>query len=227
MAGGDSLQGLIRKVVTPMFRYSIPRLGRVSSTEDEEERGRVLVLIPSLGWLTDAEGIWCYPSTRKNLKVPDEGTYVIVEWLEGNKDWPIYREAPTVLADQIPTSYDGDPATNILFEGNENNDADRDVISYNEGSLQFKMNTGILLGADAENGVARLDDAVQSTSSEDSTFWTWLSGFISVFSSWTVVAQDGGAALKALLTAFISANTTPSSLTGKITEASSKIKAED
>jgi|WetSurMetagenome_2_1015567.scaffolds.fasta_scaffold29379_5 hypothetical protein len=86
-----------------------------------------------------------------------------------------------------------------------------------------------VLGTSGNDGssialAARKDDAIKSTSSEDSTFWAWISNFINVFSSWTPVSEDGGAALKTLMTSFISANPTPSSITGKITGSSSEVK---
>lgn len=76
-------------------------------------------------------------------------------------------------------------------------------------------------------GVARLDDKVKSTAVEDSTFWSWLIGFIAVFQTWVPVATDGGLALKTLLTTYLSTNPVPSTLTGKIIEGSGTVKAGD
>lgn len=71
--------------------------------------------------------------------------------------------------------------------------------------------------------VGRIGDEIKSTSSEDSAFWTWLSGFIAVFQSWVPVPNDGGTSLKVALTSFFASNPTPSSLTGKITKGSDKV----
>jgi len=75
------------------------------------------------------------------------------------------------------------------------------------------------------NGVARNNDAVKSTSTEDSAFWTWMTNLVKVFSTdWVVSPLDGGAKLKAAFIAFEAANPTPSDLTSKITEGSSSVK---
>jgi hypothetical protein len=79
-------------------------------------------------------------------------------------------------------------------------------------------------GAGKEAEAARKGDEIKSTSSEDNTFWTWFTAFKSAFSSWTPVSEDGGAALKAIMTNFFSAYSVPSSLTGKITGGSSEVK---
>lgn len=71
---------------------------------------------------------------------------------------------------------------------------------------------------------ARKEDEVKSTSTEDSGFWSWITGFVSIFTSWVPVPDDGGAALKTALSTFFASNPTPSSLTGKITSGSSEVK---
>jgi hypothetical protein len=74
------------------------------------------------------------------------------------------------------------------------------------------------------NGAARKEDEIKSTSAEDPSFWGWFTAFKTALSGWTPVPEDGGAALKAVLTAFFAASSVPSSLTGKITGGSTKTK---
>jgi hypothetical protein len=71
---------------------------------------------------------------------------------------------------------------------------------------------GGLLPAD---GVVRIKDTIQSNGTIDPDFWAWLSGFVSTFLSWVVVPNDGGAALKAALVAYIAANPVPTQLTSQ------------
>ena len=151
----DTLIGLFEKIVTPYFKYAVPRLGKVVDRNDKE--GRVLVLIPSLGWDTKDKGAWCFPTDKKSLTVPEIGDYVLVEWVDQNPDIPIYRGISGNMKDQIPENYDGDPKTNILFEGSSD-----DIIKYKEGILEIISKT-VLLGNDASLGVARVSDPVEVT----------------------------------------------------------------
>jgi phage protein D len=82
---------------------------------------------------------------------------------------------------------------------------------------------------DGKNGTARKEDKIKSTSSEDPKFWSWLSGFINVFTTWVppTGTPDSGAALKTALTTYLQINPVPSELTGKIIEGSKSVKIGD
>jgi len=92
--------------------------------------------------------------------------------------------------------------------------------------VNLKAST-IELGDGATLGVARETDPTISTSAEDATYWAWLSGFAGVFTSWTPVPNDGGAALKAAMIAYITTNPVPSQLAGKIDDGSAVVLAVD
>lgn len=64
---------------------------------------------------------------------------------------------------------------------------------------------------------ARKGDAVQSTATEDATFWTWLPGFVAI------ITATPYAGLQAAMAAYIAANPIPTSLAGKITEGTSEV----
>lgn len=197
----DTMTGIFEKIVTPFFKYAVPRLGKVVDRDDKE--GRVLVQIPSLGWDTNDKGAWCFPTDKKSLMVPEIGDFVLVEWVDQNPDIPIYRGISGNMKDQIPENYDGDPKTNILFEGSSD-----DIIKYKEGTLEI-ISKEILLGNNPSKGVARNGDSIKSTPADDSIFWAWLSAAAVVLAGLGVVAP------------------TPTSLTGKITSGSSNVKAGD
>jgi hypothetical protein len=65
------------------------------------------------------------------------------------------------------------------------------------------------------DGVVRVKDGVMSNSGVDPAFWSWLIGFVSTISGWTPVPNDGGAALKVALTAYLLSSPVPSSLTSE------------
>lgn len=78
------------------------------------------------------------------------------------------------------------------------------IYSYDDsGSILAKIlldASGNVVINDGSNYAARVEDAVQSTSAEDSTFWTWVTSVSSALSL-----------------------TAPTSLTGKITEGTEKV----
>jgi len=102
------------------------------------------------------------------------------------------------------------------------------IIMNKDGSIEIEPLAGkdIIINSGTK-GSARLDDQVKSTNVEDATYWSWLSGLITVFTTWVPVPNDGGAALSTAINAYIGFNPVPTSLTGKITAASSKVKVGD
>lgn len=112
----DELIGMIRKVVLDVVRYNVPRLGIVSKIADiESGKARILVLIPSLGWDTDEKGAWCGIIESNGLITPNVGDYVIIQFLDGDRDLPVYMGKATQMKDMLPNSY-VDENTQILFE---------------------------------------------------------------------------------------------------------------
>lgn len=125
-----------------------------------------------------------------------------------------------IVEPEDPRKFDISDAIAIpgLFPKSQGVAADEDdiLIEHTAGNVKIKSSGDVILNAGTK-GVARLDDQIKSTSVEDSAFWA----FILAFSTWVVVPGDGGGALKAALTAA----GFPTSLTGKITAASSTVKA--
>lgn len=223
----DSIIGIIEKTVIPMFKYAVPRIGKVVDVDDDS--GRVLCQIPSFNWDTNDKGAWCFPSENKALKVPEVGDFVLVEWIDSNPDIPIYRGIPGDIKNQIPQNYDGDPKNNILFEGSAD-----DIIRYKDGIMRIIMSGNIFLGKksdnDPENGAARLNDTTISSSSEDSAFWTFWSAVWGIFTGPPIPEPGNGSpsALQAAITAAITAaGGTPSKQEGKINSSSDTVKVGD
>jgi hypothetical protein len=107
--------------------------------------------------------------------------------------------------------------TQVLFE-----DPDEQI------ALVFDQVQNVLqIGKTGFSPAARQEDTTVSSSAEDAAFWGWLSGFISVFQSWVPVPSDGGAALKAALTAYLTANPTPTEMAGKIDSGSNQVEIGD
>lgn len=113
------------------------------------------------------------------------------------------------------------------------------IITFDDGSeLSYKNGTGwllktsgnividgssIKLGESASKGTARLDDGTISNATTDSAFWIWLNGLYVALTAWVPTIDPMDVTLKAAITAL---GAFPTSLTGKINQASSKVKNE-
>ena len=112
----DQITDMIKKIVLEVTRYNVPRIGKVSKIIDSFKKGRILVTIPILGWDTDDIGAWCYPKDKKGIITPSVGDYVLVEFIDGNKELPVYSGIASQMKDMLPGNYDGENSTQILFE---------------------------------------------------------------------------------------------------------------
>lgn len=148
MINTDSIIGLINQIVISNFRYSVPREGQVKSIKDESGKGRILVVIPSLGWDTKDKGAWCYSTDKNSLTTVKVDDWVIVQFLDGNKDYPIIVGKSTRIKDQTPESYE-DETTQIIFEDPN----DHTIIKYDGEELK--------IGLEDFKDSARVDDAVK------------------------------------------------------------------
>lgn len=111
----DDFITIISKIVLDVTRFNVPRMGQVSKIDDSDGKGRVLVHIPSLGWITDDIGAWCFPVDKKSLITPAVGDWVIVQWIDGNMDLPIYTGVDSKMKDMLPDAYT-DENNQIIFE---------------------------------------------------------------------------------------------------------------
>lgn len=112
-------------------------------------------------------------------------------------------------------SQGAEPGEKKLYSRDNNGNIQAIIYLKGDGTIEINGNS---------KNAARVDDSTQSTSSEDATYWAWLAGLITVFSVWVPIPGDGGTVLKTALTAFLAANPVPTSLTGKITSGTDKVK---
>lgn len=182
----DELTAMIKKLILDTTRYNVPRLGKISKVNDELKKGRVLVLIPSLGWDTDEKGAWCYPKDKNKLVTPDIGKYVLVEFIDGDRDLPVYSGVATQMKNMLPAAYDGKNTTQVLFE----NKAQDFAIVFDEENNVYKI------GAADESFVK--GDTTKPELQKNIDALTQLKADLT---AWIPAPGDGGTALKTILTA--------------------------
>ena len=168
-------------------RFCVPRLGIVSKIDDSEGRGRILVHIPSLNWMTDDTGAWCFSIDKKSLITPAVDDWVIVQWIDGNMDLPVYTGISSRMKDMLPDSYT-DENNQILFENRK-----RDFsVRYDETGEVLNMGDG------SESFVK--GDTAKTEMDKDQALMNALQTSINV---WVPVPGDGGTALKTALAGFL------------------------
>jgi hypothetical protein len=118
------------------FKYSVPRMGQVKKVEDQNQTGRVLVICDSLGWSTESQGVWAYPKDMKRLIIPKKDDYVILEWIDGNRDKPVvYSSIAYWMKNMLPKNFDGQATTQVLYEDNKQELS----IIYDENAKELKI----------------------------------------------------------------------------------------
>ena len=121
MAGPlDNIIDIINTIVKEQFKYMVPRLGQVIDLLDPSSKGRVKVLIPSLGWDTAEKGAWCWSRDKNAIITPVLKDWVMVQWMDGKSDFPVYSGIATEMTNMLPKAYDGNSKTYVLFEEPEN-----------------------------------------------------------------------------------------------------------
>ena len=183
----DDFITIISKIILEITRFNVPRMGQVSKIDDPDDKGRILVHIPSLGWITDDIGAWCFPVDKKSLITPAVGDWVIVQWIDGNMDLPVYTGISSRMKDMLPDSYT-DENNQILFENRKRDfsvryDETGEVLNMGDGSERFVKG-----------------DTAKTEMDKDQALMNALQTSINV---WVPVPGDGGIALKTALAGFL------------------------
>jgi len=209
----DELIALIQKAANIGHRYSVPRLGQVTQEFDSTQQFRFLVQIPSLGWDTDDKASKCNVSDTKGYTAPLVGDYVIVQFIDGNLNFPIITGSANYMKDMVTKSRG--VGTDVLYE-----QADKFKITYDGDQL--------LMGNSGFSPAARQGDATISSSSEDSAYWAFWAAMFAIIKGPPIPEAGGGAPSSfqaALAVALVAA--TPASMTGKINAGSDQVQIGD
>ena len=212
----------------------------VRDNRDPDRHGRVKIECEAIGEKGQVLSQWVDPefsfagAERGFFFVPAVGEIVIVEYVtssageqirgETSMTTPRYRWIAQTYGRAAPP---GVLATNYGKRVGFADPTGGAFVLDEQESKAYVLGAKVLLGAESGTlPVARKDDPVTSTPTEDGVFWTWLSGFANVITTtWIVVPNDGGAALKTAMGVFVAANPVPASLASKIVAGSAIVEA--
>lgn len=181
----DDLRTMLLTIILKATKFNVPRIGQVSQIEDPEKKGRILVHIPSLGWDTDDKGAWCFPKQPVGLKTRNKKDYVVVEFLDGDINLPVYSGIATNMKDMLPKNYES-ASTQVLFENWEKDfaivyDESQEILKFGEADESY------VKGDTAKPELQKNVDALTQLKTD--------------LTAWVPVPTDGGAALKTILSA--------------------------
>ena len=179
------IRGLVISVIKEELKFWKHYIGEVKSNNDSLNLGRVQVTIPELGFFSEDQAIWAFPRQGNSMSVPQKGEWVEIYFIGGDSDRPVYLHYASEVQGSIPENY-SEPATRVLFESPKT----KENLTYNDDDKKFVFNEGeesFVLGDTLKTELQKTVDALTQLQTD--------------FTSWTPAPNDGGAALKTLITA--------------------------
>ena len=178
------IRGLIINILKEELRFWKHYLGEVMDNKDSLILGRVQVTIPELGFLSQDQAVWAWPRQGNSMSIPNIGEWVEIYFIGGDPGRPVYLHYASEVQGHKPDSYTG-IEDRIIFESPKTKDnikyTDNDkILNFLEGDEHF------VLGDTAKIELQKNIDALTQLQTD--------------FTSWTPAPNDGGAALKTLLT---------------------------
>ena len=164
----------------------------------DPKSGKIQCLVEELEWNTPDVAAWCNPRQLNSMDTPAIGETVEIYFMNADKESPVYLGMAAETGSK-PASYIG-PTMAVIYE----NPITGDKITYDlkTKSINIAVGTGGTVNLD---GIASSEAFVKGTSTliELNKDEVAMSELQSALNAWVPVPNDGGAALKALLTTFL------------------------
>lgn len=187
MSGGqneDDLYQEIKDIVSEETLYLRHFNGKVSSITDIYKIGRVQVILEDLGFYTAEEAIWAHPRQSHSMILPKLGDYVDVYFTNGDSGKPRYTVPSSEIQGMGPKTWNGVTTDSIIFE--HPGDKSLNLTVKNGKLVMLEGAEAMVLGDSLKSDIQSLIDSVSQLQTD--------------LSSWVPTPNDGGAALKTILT---------------------------
>lgn len=175
------IRGLIISIIKDEFKFWKHYLGEVKNNQDSLNLGRVQITVPELGFFSEDQAIWAFPRQGNSMSVPQKGEWVEIYFIGGDSGRPVYLHYASEVQGNVPKNY-SNPSTRVIFESPKT----KENLTYNDDEKKFAFNEGdepFVLGDTLKTELQKTIDALTQLQQD--------------FSTWVVVPNDGGAALKA------------------------------
>lgn len=177
---------MIQEIVRQETIFLRHFVGVVLDNKDELNKGRIQVAIYDLGLDTKDVAPWCNARYIGNgISIPKVDDWVEVYFINGSPDRPVWLALASEVKDNLLSNF-VDEKTDVLHENRVTGDA----IIYKEEDEQYQI------GAGSESFVK--GDTAQTEMNKDNSALQQLQTDLT---AWTPFPADGGAALKAILSA--------------------------
>lgn len=178
------IKGLIISIIKNEFKFWKHYLGQVMDNQDSLVSGRVLVTIPELGFFSQDQAVWAAPRQGNSLNVPLKGEWVEIYFIGGDPNRPVYLHYAGEVQGQSPKSYT-EIEDRVIFESPKT----EEYIKYNDDDKTLSIlgeDEHFVLGDTTKTELQKNIDALTQLQTD--------------FTNWTPSPNDGGAALKTILT---------------------------
>lgn len=125
--------------------FDRPYVGEVVDNKDPKKKGRVKVVIPELGFLTEDNGLWCVNRQVNQVSLPAIKKWVEVYFIAGDQSRPAFRGEAQEMDGVIPENFDGDPQTHLIFEDPDDREK---YILYDAKTKELKINMDLNVNDD-------------------------------------------------------------------------------
>lgn len=172
MAYPQDLYGTIRKIIREETTFLMHYLGEVVDDQDPSSRGRVKVKVPELGFLSDAQGMWCSPRSGYSVTPPTKGEWVEVYFQSGDRRKPVYLVGAGEVSGNVPGQY-SDPKRHVVYQ----NPSTGDYIEYDSENKVLTVSVSGEVKID-------MDKVTMGGGSESFVLGDTLSSYLSGLKSW-------------------------------------------
>lgn len=131
---------LIYRLIDDRTKFMRSYMGKVTNVNDPDQKARVKVMIPDLGLTDESLAIWCNPCQESGLQLPKKDDFVIVAFMNNNREYPFWLGKADFMLNMKPTQWDNQPDTNVIYESQDNQTYIKH--SKQNGELTIKDSTG-------------------------------------------------------------------------------------
>lgn len=162
---GRDILSLIRRLIHDETLYLRHWIGKVVDNKDELNLGRVKATVPEMGFLADADAIWCSPRQGYAIDPPAKDEWVEIYFIGGDSRRPVYLTGVGEIAGNTPAQYT-DPEKKVLWQNpltgayvQYDEDAEEMSLALDKGELALTLDK-LTIGGGAESFV--LGDTFES-----------------------------------------------------------------
>lgn len=133
MARPETIYEIVAEIIREETKYLKHYFGRVINNFDDENKGRIKVMIYDLGWDTPDLACLANPRQMHGISVPAVGEWVEIYFINGDSGNPVYIGIAMELQGQLPTKYQF--GKHVIFEMPNKNEG----ITFDENMLKMEI----------------------------------------------------------------------------------------